>query len=135
MRLIKLSDSFYQDYAGCDELMEKAGRPYLFLSVLIDGKRFAVPLRHNINHPFCFPTLPPAGLDFSKSVIITNLAYVSDEEPRIDPEEWNIIVNNEAKIMHEFRKYLRRYRHAQRNPEIPRYALILKYSTLQYFDA
>ena len=133
MKLIKLSNDFYSDYATCSELMQKHGRPYLFLSVLIDGRQYAIPLRHSINHPYCFLTLPPAGLDFSKAVVIEKSSYVSSDAPRIDSSEWSIIINNESSIMHEFRKYLRKYRHAARNPSEERYAMILRYSTLQYF--
>lgn len=134
MRLIKLSEKFYSTYANCSELMDKENRPYLFLSVRINEKDFAIPLRHNINHPFCFLTTPPAGLDFSKAVVISDNSYIATDAPRISSIEWQIIIRNEERIIHEFRKYIRRYQRAKRHPNIQRNLLILEYSTLQYFD-
>lgn len=134
MRLIKLSSIFYNTYSDCDELMKKRGRPYLFLTVLIDDVQFAIPLRHNINHSFCFHTIPPAGLDYSKSVVVADKSFIDADMPHLHPDEWRIIAKNEARIMHGFRMYLRKFRRARRHPDEPQNARLLKYSTLQYFD-
>lgn len=51
MRLVILSESFYEKYAGCKEILKKTDRPYLCLTVKINGKTFAIPFRHHIRHP------------------------------------------------------------------------------------
>lgn len=134
MRIIKLSKAFYEHYTGCPEFMEKVDRPYLFLTVKIGGMQFAIPFRHRINHPYCYPTIPPAGLDYTKAVVLLEEAYVSDETASISSVEWNTICRKENIIVHGFQMYLRKYRHAKKHPEIPQNKNILRYSTLKYFD-
>ena len=69
MKLIILSDKFYKEYGGYREILKKPSRPYLCLTVKIDGVTFAIPIRHHINHPFCFKTIGDCGLDYTKAVI------------------------------------------------------------------
>lgn len=134
MKLIILSKLFYQKYGNKPEILKKEDRPYACLTVTIDGKLFAIPLRHNINHPFCYSTVFPAGLDYSKAVVIETNDYISQDRPWIDTKEWSIIKKNESDIIFGFKKYLRSYKRALKHPDNPRSLLLLKYSTLQYFN-
>ncbi|MBR0380862.1 MAG: hypothetical protein IJH71_00280 [Eubacterium sp.] len=135
MKLIILSEKFYKIYGSKKEILKKENRPYICLSVQIDQKTFAIPIRHNIGHPFCFSTLKPAGLDYTKAVVIEDQSYISPDKPWIDSKEWNIIKKNENKIFYQFRKYVRQYKRALKHPDNPRSKALLKYSSLQYFDA
>ena len=87
MKLVILSDRFYEKYNNCPELLEKKDRPYYCVALEVDGRTFAIPLRHHIKHPFCFHTVGNAGLDFSKAVTITDPSYIADGIPWIDSRE------------------------------------------------
>ena len=116
------------------EILEKENRPYACLSVEIDQKRFAIPLRHSINHPFCFPTIRPAGLDYTKAVVLEDPSFISPDRPWIDSKEWNLIKTNENKIYRDFSKYIRQYKRALRHPDNPRSRIYIQYSSLNYFN-
>ena len=134
MNLIILSEDFYSKYGSKIEVLDKKNRPYICLTIQIEDKTFAIPLRHNINHPFCFYTIKPAGLDYTKAVVIENKSYISPDRPWIDSKEWKLIKKNENKIYYEFRKYFRQYKRALVHPDNPRSKVFLKYSALQYFE-
>lgn len=134
MRIIKLSESFYNKYKELPEILHKESRPYYCLELRIDKTIYAIPLRHNISHQYAFHTLGKAGIDFSKAVIINDAKYVSPESPRIDSREWRVLNSNEDQIIKGFLQYLRLYRKAVKKTGIPKYDLIRKYSTLQYFE-
>lgn len=134
MEIILLTEKFFEDHANTPELMRKSDRPYLCLYIEVDGKTYAIPLRHHINHPFAFITIGESGLDFSKSVVVEDPAYVSATRPRIDDKEWSIIKRQSEKIRSEFVLYLGRYRRALKDADRERNKYILQYSTLRYFD-
>ena len=134
MKLIILSDIFYTKFDGCSEILDKENRPYICLTLKIDNKQYALPLRHNIRHPFCFHTTAPAGIDYTKAIVIESQSYIAADNPRIDTREWNMIKKNEHKIIYGFKKYLNQYRRALRNPDNPRSIPFLRYSALRYFD-
>lgn len=133
MKLIILSTLFYAKYQGCPEIMKKSDRPYYCVSVKIDSREFAIPLRHHINHPYAFITIGERGIDYSKAVLIDDPSYISPDKPRIDSVEWRILQKNENRIFYEFRKYVGQYRRALLHKDNPRSENILRFSTLQYF--
>lgn len=136
MRLIILSKSFYNRYpiTKYPEIMDKENRPYYCIEVKVEGRTYAIPIRHHINHPLAFFTVGDAGLDYTKAVVISGPDDISIDKPRISTEEWNIIKSGEDTIFHEFRKYLRQYRRAMKYPDNPRSSIFIRYSALQYFD-
>ncbi len=134
MKLIILSDAFYDKYEKEREILHKRNRPYVCLTIRVEDQTFAIPFRHHINHPFGFHTLGEAGLDFSKAVLIESESYISHDKPRIETAEWNIVKRNEGTILFEFKKFLRQYKRAQLHPDNPRSSYFLKYSSLRYFD-
>lgn len=133
MKLIKLSKSFYSRHSSCTELLHKENRPYTCFSIKIDDVEYAIPLRHRITHKHCFHTTGMAGLDFTKSVVITSPTDIDVNDVWIDSVERNIINANEEKIRTEYIKYLNQYKRALNNPTNPRSQRLLSYSTLQYF--
>ncbi len=134
MRIVYLSQSFYDKYGHCSEILKKTNRPYLCLTIKLDFKTYAIPLRHHISHPYCFITYGSCGLDYSKAIPVIDEDFILDKPAVIDSKEWNIIKANETKIIRTFKKYLRKYSKALKNPLLPRNNNILRYSTLQYFD-
>lgn len=134
MRLILLSERFYNEYGNCREILKKENRPYASFAVEIEGHVFAIPLRHHIHHKYAFFTIGECGLDFTKSVIIDNKDYVANDTPWIDSNEWRILQRNEDKIIYSFRKYIRQFKRAQKHPDNPRSKAITRYSSLNYFD-
>lgn len=56
VELRKLSNEFYKAYPHnkFPEIESKLGRPYAVLLVEINGVKFAIPLRTNIRHAFCY---------------------------------------------------------------------------------
>ena len=134
MRLILLSDKFYRDYSGCEEILQKDSRPYMCLAVSINGETFAIPFRHHIQHKYAFFTKPRCGLDYSKAVVISSEEYISSVSPRIDQMEFNAVKGKDARIQNGMEKYIKLYNTAKRYKETFFYYNILKCSSLQYFE-
>lgn len=134
MKLKILSEKFYDTYADCKEILKKEDRPYACFTIELDGLLFAIPFRHHINHRYAFYTIGEAGLDYTKSVIITDPLFLSDDKPTIESAEFSIVKREEQKIRYGLIKYINQYKRAMRHRNNPRSENILKYSTLQYFE-
>ena len=134
MKIITLSEEFYNAHMNCNEILQKKDRPYACLEVTVEGIRFAIPFRHHIHHTYSYLTIGDAGLDFSKSVIIDEEEYDASSLAIIDSAEFAIIKRDEQKIKYEFRKFLNQYRKALRRQDVPRNARLVQYSALQYFE-
>ena len=135
MQLILLSDQFYLEHPESDfpEIMKKDTRPYYCVAVKIYDTLFAIPLRHNIKHPYAFCTIENAGLDFTKAVIIDKPEYISAADPWIDSKEQAVIRSNEGKTLYKFTHYLAQYKRALKHPDNPRSQRLLLYNTLNYY--
>lgn len=134
MQLKILSEKFYSTYSHCEELLKKANRPYACLTIELGGILFAIPFRHHIRHQYAFHTIGEAGLDYTKSVIITDSSFLSDDEPSIESKEFAIIKREEQKIRYGLSKYVNQYKRAMKHRNNPRSKNILQYSTLKYFE-
>lgn len=134
MKIRILSKEFYDTYSGYSEILKKETRPYACLTIEVDGLLFAVPFRHHIKHSYSFHTLGEAGLDYTKSVIISDMSYLTNEHPTIESKEFAVIKRNEQKIRYELRKYVNQYKRAMKHRDNPRSRNILLYSSLQYFE-
>lgn len=134
MQLKILSEKFYDTYKHCNEILKKENRPYACLTIELDGLLFAVPFRHHIHHPYAFHTIGDAGLDYTKSVIITNTIFLSNDKPSIESKEFAIIKREEKKIRYGLSKYVNQYKRAMKHRNNPRSKNILNYSTLKYFE-
>lgn len=138
LKFIFLSDKFYRDHAGCSEIEQKKNRPYIQVEVVVDGVLFGVPLRSNIKHPHVLWTdkANQCGVDFSKAVVISDRANYIDTSatPYIRPNEFQALKGKEFIIEQRLRKYISDYKKAKLRPDLERNRLLLKYSTLQYFE-
>ena len=136
---IFLSQDFYNDYPPntYPEIEQKINRPYVQVVIDINGTKFAVPMRSNINHPHALLTdkSNKCGLDFSKTVVITNDKYIDKSKtPFIRPNEFNALRGKEFRIKQKLIKYIKIYKAAKENNTIPFASEIVSNSTLQYFE-
>ena len=142
VELRKLSKDFYKDYPHekYPEMESKLGRPYVVLLVEINSVKFAIPLRTNIRHSYCYKfrtsdrkTETVTGIDYSKAVVVSNDAYLG-EETDINDKEYLELQEKVHFIIKKFKKYVDDYiafkMHGANEYVTKRYA----FSTLKYFD-
>lgn len=134
MKLKILSEKFYQTYSNCKEILKKEDRPYACLTLELNGLLFAIPFQHHISHPYAFHTVGEAGIDYTKTVIITDALFLSDDIPTVESKEFAILKRNEQKIRYELSKYVNQYKRAMKHRSNPRSERIMKFSTLKYFE-
>ena len=134
MRLILLSQSFYQRYSNCSEILIKDRRPYICLQVRVQNRDFAIPLRHHINHKYAFFTVGKCGLDYTKAVPIMSQDDIDEQTPTIDSSEFQRIKGKEQIIENGLANYIAVYKKAMEHSDSPFYQTILRYSALQYFE-
>lgn len=135
LRLITLSDYFFDSYAGCTEILQKRSRPYACLEVSIDGIPFAVPFRHHISHGWAYITYDRCGLDYTKAIVLADKRFVGSEDVSIEQREFDALKGKEHRIVSGMRKYLAVYKKSVQYADNPRYDRIRLCSTLQYFHA
>jgi len=137
----RLSVAFYTEFAGCAEILTKEDRPYYVMLLALDGLTYAIPLRSYINHKFCFIADDSggqnSGLDYSKAVIITDVAkYIDPALVTIRENEYGFFKKNELFIKKGFSSYVafykKEFRRRQKNPSLPESPLC-RYATLKYF--
>ena len=132
MKFNFFKEEFFEKYKECLELEKKENRPYA-CTTLINclGMTFAVPLRSNIQHEYALFTNKEKtkGLDLSKAVVI------NDYEKFVDTVTKVYISDDEYKVLlgKKLETYIKKYKKALKNPDIPKNSILLKYSTLQYF--
>lgn len=133
MKIIFLSAEFYNDFGNYSEILQKQNRPYACLAVKIDGKTFAIPIRHHISHKYAFFTIGNCGLDYTKAVPILKRSYISPIPATIEQKEFNRIKGNEHTIAKGLSKYIKLYKKALKYPDSPHYRNILQFSSLNAF--
>lgn len=147
MKLIYLTNKFYQDFSHYAEIEYKEDRPYILLIVTFNDLDFAIPFRSYISHNYCFKTIKAptivngretwSGIDYSKSIIVFDKEYISTAVPTIRDEEFNNIKFKEFVIKKKFVDYINQYidsfskiqLSAHRNRDL----LLCKFSTLQNY--
>ena len=133
-----LTREFYRDYSKCKEIEQKIARPYIQVEIIVNGILFAVPLRSHINHPHVLWTDKEnhCGVDFSKAVVITDPERYINRlvKPHIRSNEFDALRGKEYIIKKKLEKYISEYKKAKEHLEIPRNKVLVKYSTLQYFE-
>ena len=137
MKFVFLSDMFYSDYAGCEEIEIKRSRPYVMVCISVDGIDFAVPMRSHIKHQYVFWTDKEngCGLDFSKTVVLSKREYVDvSNAPHIRPNEYDALRGQEHLIKQRLLQYINTYKKARKRLDVERNRRICEYSTLQYFE-
>ena len=107
MKFNKLSASFLSNIHLLKEAEQKENRPYSMITIDIGSFMYAVPLRSNIKHNYCYKTIEEnsekKGLDFSKALIVD----VSDigEDTLINETEYEILKENYDHIRTQFSQY------------------------------
>ena len=134
IRLITLSEEFYNKYCNCVEVLQKQTRPYVCLEMKIRGTTFAIPFRHHIRHKHAFITYGECGLDYTKAVVIADSRYIENTSPQIEQNEFNAIKGKESKIHKGMNDYIKLYKKALQYKDSPHYSNIIRYSSLQYFE-
>ena len=113
----KLSAEFYARYpaAKFPEIEQKPDRPYIVLVITIGSNTFALPLRTNIRHSYCYKfkrtgrnTSSASGIDFTKAVIV-NDANLIGATVTMDNLEYLELVQNFQKIIKNFEKFVNDY--------------------------
>ena len=140
MKFHRLSTAFYEQFGLYEEILTNENRPYYVLLLEFDYLTYAIPLRSNISHPFCFIADNSAGqnrgLDFSKAVVIIETKYIDSSPVTIRQNEYNTYKKREYYIRKQFSSYVTRYKKEVRrrikNPALPVSSLCL-YSSLKYF--
>ena len=142
VELRKLSKEFYKAYPHNDypEMESKLGRPYVVLLVEINNVKFAIPLRTNIRHSFCYKfktsdreTKSSTGIDFSKAVVISKDSYLG-EKTDINDKEYLELQEKAFFIVKKFKKYVADYISFRKNCGNEYIAKRYLFSTLKYFD-
>lgn len=136
--LVFLSKKFYEDHplAEYAEFERKANRPYIVLLVKIEDRVWGIPFRSHIAHEYAFWTdrEKRCGIDYSKAVVIDKEEYVIGRQRLVlRPREFDAIRGQEFNIYRGFVSYINTYKKARRSGH-RRYASMLKFSTLQYYD-
>ena len=132
-----LTHKFYNKYKNCKEILYKPKRPYAVHLIEYNNLIFAIPIRSNITHEFSYKTIKEKnkskGLDFTKTVIINDLKYLSKQPARINQEEYLKLDKNRHFIEKKMLSYLKIYKKALQKSNTNKNQNILSKSTLQYF--
>ena len=136
MKFIFLTQKFHDAYKNCTEIEKKTNRPYIQIVIEVNGTLFAIPLRSNIkhNHAFFTDKANRCGADYSKTVVITDPAYIGSKKPHIRENEFKELRKSEYEIKKGLKKYINNYKKASSNLNIDRNRMLCQYSTLQYFE-
>jgi len=141
MEFHRLSAAFYSQFRNCEEILTKEERPYYVLLLELDGLIYAIPLRSHITHSFCYiadnSNEQNKGLDYSKAVIISDVAGYIDPSPvTIRQNEYNILKQQEHLVNKQFSSYVKSYKkevvRRKKNPALP-VSSLCRYSALKYF--
>jgi protein AbiQ len=138
-RFVFLSEEFYNKYpsASYPEIEKKHNRPYIQVCVEINGVQYAIPLRSEIHHPHVLWTDKEnhCGVDFSKAVVIKEESYIDIiTEPHLRQNEFEALRGKDYKIKTKMEKYIEKYKEARQDLSKPVNQILVKYSTLQYFE-
>lgn len=138
-RFVFLSQKFYNTYPTSQypEMEQKQNRPYIQVCVEIDGVQYAIPLRSDIHHPHVLWTDKKnhCGVDFSKAVVIKEDSYIDlSVEPHLRQNEFDALRGKDFKIKSKMVKYIADYKKAKKDLSKPINQMLVKYSTLQYFE-
>lgn len=138
-RFVFLSEEFYNTYPSSQypEMEQKQNRPYIQVYVEIDGVQYAIPLRSGIHHPHVLWTDKEnhCGVDFSKAVVIADESYIDFSiEPHLRQNEFDALRGKDFRIKSKMEKYIADYKKAKKDLSNPINQMLVKYSTLQYFE-
>lgn len=117
IQLVKIKDIFFTQHRDLLEIMDKEDnkvRGYGYISCLVEGHNFAIPLRSSIRHKHGFMTSTPPnkkgfkGLDYTKAIIVDPI-YLCDTFV-ISNNQFGRIHRNRENILVEFTEYINVYK-------------------------
>ena len=142
IELRKLSAEFYKEFPKKEfpEIESKHNRPYVVLLVKIRNLVFAIPLRTNIKHSYCYKfkksdrqTNSSTGIDFSKAVVIKKEIYLG-EKTDINDKEYLELKEKYFFIIGKFKKYVEGYVSFKKDSSNEFLNKKYKFCTLKYFE-
>lgn len=141
-----LSQAFYNDYPASEypEILTKNGRPYTCLMITGDTYLICIPYRSSIPHREAFlfsntkrSSRSRSGLDYKKTVLITNPDYIDSSPAVIDADEYRMTKENLSKIASGINSYIQKYVNHVNGTKIlhqREYNRRYQFSTLPYFN-
>lgn len=118
-----LSKLFYETHPHelFPEIEAKQNRPHvMYLIEANDGTWFAIPLRSNIRHRFCFRINGGGGLDYTKAVPLLAPWFVDTKrKAMVRQSDWPLIQSNRARIKRGMERFVEQYRKAKQHPKRP----------------
>lgn len=140
--LNKLSMDFCTAYPTetYSEIEYKPSRPYVVMIVEIDRNKYALPLRTNIRHNYCYKfkntgrnTQSSTGIDFTKAVIVNETKFIGDSTT-IDNKEYVELMNKFYFVIKKFKIYLEGYIKYRKYGGDEFTARKYQFTTLKYFE-
>lgn len=146
-QVLNLTDDFFRDYPDppYHEIARKKLRPYNCLLIQSHyGYFICVPYRSHINHKYAYrfknsirSKKNKSGLDYSKSIIITDSKYLGKKNAIVDKDEFNETRDNIEYIRNDVLEYIDDYINQvcgiKNKYDEVEFIRTYKYSTLQYF--
>ena len=139
MKLVFLTDAFYDAHRGHKEIERKTDRPYVMLQVTIDGVQWGIPMRSNIKHKYAIWTdkANHCGIDLTKAVVLEKPEEYIDQlrKPYLRNNEFAQLKKiDESWVAEKMRRYIADYKQAKQKLQIDRNRMMVQYSALQYFE-
>lgn len=128
MRFVLLRYDYLTQYPTIEALDKD--RPHAIVLIEVNGLRFAIPLRTNLNHKHGFKTVNTGGLDYSKALLVFDDSDISRDIKLKSADEFKAINEREEKIVRDFTKYVNKYVAAVKKPDANIIKREYKYSTL-----
>jgi len=123
MKIRLLTDEAYNKIIQLKETMTKKERGYGVVPVEIKGITFAIPFRSKMRHRHGFKTILYKGmwngLDYSKSIIISDEDLKPEAFKLRSEAEYTKVKNNKDKIKSEFEKYVNEYIKEAKSGNLP----------------
>ena len=122
MKFIFLTKDYFNRHPSSEfpEMLRKSNRPYVQITIPCNHQLWAIPLRSYINHEFAFWS-NKKELDTTHSPIIRR-------------HEFNALKGKDYRVMQRFKHFIKKFDYAKLHPTLPDSKVLLKYSTLQYFE-
>ena len=138
MKFIFLTKDYFNRHPSSEfpEMLRKSDRPYVQLTIPCNHQLWAIPLRSYINHEFAFLSNKKelCGLDFTKAVPIELKDIDTTHSPIIRRHEFNALKGKDYRVTQRFKHFIKKFDYAKLHPTLPDSKVLLKYSTLQYFE-
>ena len=76
IKIVKLTNKFYNKYKNHKEILNKNNRPYLILLIKVNNTIFTISFRSNLNYEYDYKLSDNEGLDFLKVIPIIDNEFI-----------------------------------------------------------